>query len=48
MQNSYYKTNGTIFTPTYATLLMGYFDIKPFSACTFRYGELLTEYIKEN
>ena len=39
---------GTIFAPTYATLSMGYFEIKLYSACTFKYGELLPEYIKEN
>ena len=39
---------GTIFAPTYATLSMGYFEIKLYSVCTFRYGELLAEYIKEN
>ena len=32
---------GTIFPPTYATLLMGYFEIKLYSVCTFKYGELL-------
>ena len=39
---------GTIFAPTYATLSMGYFEIKLYSVCTFKYGELLAEYIKEN
>ena len=39
---------GTIFAPTYATLLMGYFEIKLCSVWTFNYGELLVEYIKEN
>ena len=39
---------GTIFAPTYATLLMGYFEIKLYSVFTFKYGELLAEYIKEN
>ena len=39
---------GTISTPTYATLSMGYFEIKLFSVCTFKYGELLAEYIKKN
>ena len=38
----------TIFAPTYATLLMRYFQIKLYSVCTFKYGELLAEYIKEN
>ena len=39
---------GTIFAPNYATLSMGYFEIKLYSLCTFKYGELLAEYIKEN
>ena len=39
---------GAIFAPTYATLLMGYFEIKLYSVCTFKYGELFAEYIKEN
>ena len=39
---------GTIFAPTYVTLSMGYFEIKLYSVCTFKYGELLVEYIKEN
>ena len=39
---------GTIFARTYATLSMGYFEIKFYSAYTFKYGELLAEYIKEN
>ena len=39
---------GTIFAPTYATLSMGYFEIKLYSVCTFKYGELLAEHIKEN
>ena len=38
---------GTIFTPTYTTLSMGYFEIKLYSVCSFKYGELLAEYIKE-
>ena len=38
---------GTIFAPTYATLLMRFFEIKIYSACIFKYGELLAEYIKE-
>ena len=29
-------------------LLMGYVEIKLYSVSTFRYGELLAEYIKEN
>ena len=41
-------TMGTIFAPTYVTLLMGYFEIKLYNVCTFKYGELLAEYIKEN
>ena len=39
---------GTILAPAYATLSMGYFEIKLYSACTFKYGEVLAEYIKEN
>ena len=39
---------GTIFAPTSTTLSMGYFEIKVYSVCTFKYGELLAEYIKEN
>ena len=39
---------GTIFAPTCATLLMGYFEIKLYSVCMFKYGELLAEYIKGN
>ena len=39
---------GTIFAPTYTTLSMGYFEIKLYSACTFKHEELLAEYIKEN
>ena len=38
----------TIFASTYATLSMGYFEIKLYSVCTFKYGVLLAEYIKEN
>ena len=38
---------GTIFAPTYATLSMWYFKIK-LCVCTFKYGELLAEYIEEN
>ena len=36
------------FAPAYATFSMGYFEIKLYSVCTFSYGELLHEYIKEN
>ena len=39
---------GTIFTPTYVALSMGYFKIKLYTACTFKYGQILAEYIKEN
>ena len=39
---------GTIFAPIYATLSKGYFEIKLYSFCTFKYGEPLAEYIKEN
>ena len=38
----------TIFAPTYATLSMEYFEFKIYRICTFKYGELLAEYIKEN
>ena len=31
---------GTIFAPTCATLSMKYFEIKLYSVCTFKYGEL--------
>ena len=41
-------TMGTILASNYATLSMGYFEIKLYSACTFNYGELLAEYIKDN
>ena len=39
---------GTIFAPNFATLSMGYFEIKLYSACTFKYGDLSVEYTKEN
>ena len=39
---------GTIVAPTYATLSLGYFEIKFYIVCTFKYRELLVEYIKEN
>ena len=39
---------GSIFAPTYANLSMGYFEIKLFRACTFKCGDLLAKYIKEN
>ena len=39
---------GTIFAPTYTTLSIGYFEIKLYNVCNFKYGELLAEYIKEN
>ena len=39
---------GTILAPTYATLSMRYFEIRLYSVCTLKYGELLAEYIKEN
>ena len=38
----------TIFAQTYATLSMGYFQIKLYSVCAYKYGELLANYIKEN
>ena len=51
--NEYYNhikgtAMGTIFAPTYATLSMGHFEIKLYSVWTFKYEELLAEYIKEN
>ena len=39
---------GTIVAPTYATLLMGYLEIKLYSVYTFKYRELLAEYINDN
>ena len=39
---------GTIFASTYAALSMGSFEIQLYSVCTFKYGELLAEYIMEN
>ena len=39
---------GIIFGPPYANFSMGYFEIKCYSFCTFKYGELLAEHIKEN
>ena len=41
-------TMHTILAPTYTILLMGYFEIKLYSVCTFKYGDLLAEYIKGN
>ena len=45
----YNKIKGTtvrvIFAPTYVTFSMGYFKIKLYSVCTFKYGEILAEYI---
>ena len=50
--NNEFITKGTvmgrIFAPTYATSSMGYFRIKLYRICTFKYGELLVEYVKEN
>ena len=34
---------GKIFAPTYATLSMGYFEMKLYSVCNFKYGEALAE-----
>ena len=34
---------GKIFAPTYATLLMGYFEMKLYSVFNFKYGEALAE-----
>ena len=42
------QIKGTIFAATYAILLMGYVEIKFYSVCTFKYGERLAEYMKEN
>ena len=39
---------GIIFAPPYANFSMGYFEITCYSFCTFKYGELLAEHIKEN
>ena len=39
---------GTIFAPTYGALSMGCFEIKLYNVFTFKYGEILAEYIKEN
>ena len=38
---------GTIFTPTYATLSMEYFEIKLYSVFTYKIWEILAEHIKE-
>ena len=38
----------TIFALTYATLSLEYFEIKLYSVCTFKYGELLAKHVKEN
>ena len=51
--NEYYNqikgtAMGIIFAPTYAALSMVYFEIELYSVCTFTYGELLAEYIREN
>ena len=34
---------GKIFAPTYATSSIWYFEIKIYSVCTFKYGEILVE-----
>ena len=39
---------GTILAPTYATLSIGYFEIKIYSVCTFQYRELSAEQFNEN
>ena len=45
----YNKIKGTamrvIFAPTYVTFSMAYFKIKNYSVCTFKYEEVLAEYI---
>ena len=38
----------TIFAPIYTTLPIGYFEIKLYSARTFKCGELLAEHNKKN
>ena len=38
---------GTICAPTYATFSMGYFEIKLYNFCTFKYGELLAEHTEK-
>ena len=38
---------GTMFSRTYAALSKGYFKMKLYSVCFFKYGELLAEYIKK-
>ena len=38
---------GTIFAPTFATLQMEYFETILYSFCTFKYREILAEYIKK-
>ena len=48
--NEFYKqikgtAMGTVFAPTYIILSMGYFEIKLYSVCTFKYEELLAEHI---
>ena len=39
---------GKIFAPTYPTLLLGDFEIKLYSVCNFKYGELLAKDSKEH
>ena len=38
---------GTIFVPIYVTLSMRYFEIKLYSVCTFKYGEVLAELLRK-
>ena len=42
------KSMGALFAPHYAIWSMIYFEIKLYSICTFKYRELLAEYIKKN
>ena len=39
---------GTKFTPTYATLSMGYFELKFYRICFNEFGETLSQFILEN
>ena len=50
LQNNNMKFNNEFYNQIKVTdgISMGYFEIKLYSVCTFKYGELLAEYIKEN
>ena len=39
---------GTIFTPTYATLTMGYFEFHFYNICELKWGKEFQEFILEN